>query len=114
VTRRNASCAAADGRQSPPRPPDVAAVRDIVRDAIDHETRLRIVGRGTWLDAGRPVTDAQPLSLDALSGIIDYTPGDLTLTARAGTTLAEISAITAPQGQWLRPRPAGGGGEGGG
>ena len=28
----------------------------------------------------------------ALTGIVDYTPGDLTLTARAGTTLAEIAA----------------------
>jgi FAD/FMN-containing dehydrogenase len=108
VTTRTDSVAAADGQQSALRPTNVAAVRDIVRDAIDHETRLRIVGRGTWLDAGRPVTDAQALSLDALSGIIDYTPGDLTLTARAGTTLAEISAATAAHGQWLALAPWGG------
>jgi glycolate oxidase FAD binding subunit len=93
-----------------PRPTDVAAVRDLVRDAIDRRTRLRIVGRGTWLDAGRPVLDAHVVTLDALTGIVDYTPGDLTLTARAGTTLAEISEATAAHGQMLALAPWGGDG----
>ena len=90
------------------RPADVSELRQIVRESIDNATRLRIVGRGTWLDAGRPVPDAQPLSLERLSGIVDYTPGDLTLTARAGTTLAEIAALTAPHAQWLALAPWGG------
>jgi glycolate oxidase FAD binding subunit len=89
-------------------PADVGQVRDIVREAIDRKTRLRIAGRGTWLDAGRPVRDARIISLDAMRGIVDYTPGDLTLTARAGTSLAEIAAITAPHGQWLALFPWGG------
>ena len=93
------------------RPPDTAAVRDVVRHAIDRGTKLRIVGRGTWLDAGRPITgDAEPVGLEALSGIVDYTPGDLTLTARAGTTLADIAAVTRPNGQWLALAPWGGDG----
>ena len=95
---------------SAPRPTDVAQVRDFVRDAIDRLTRLRIVGRGTWLDAGRPVLDAHVVRLDALTGIVDYTPGDLTLTARAGTTLAEISEATAAHGQMLALSPWGGDG----
>ena len=94
----------------PLRPRDVADVRDMVREAIATKTRLRIVGRGTWLDAGRPVHDARPISLDALSGIVDYTPGDLTLTARAGTTLDEIAKATAAHGQWLALTPWGGDG----
>lgn len=93
---------------APLRPETVAELREIVRDAIDRGTRLRIVGRGTWLDAGRPVVDAQPVSLEHLTGIVDYTPGDLTLTARAGTTLAEIAAATAVHGQWLALAPWGG------
>jgi glycolate oxidase FAD binding subunit len=93
-----------------PRPTDVAQVRDLVRDAIDRRTRLRIVGRGTWLEAGRPVLDAHVVRLDALTGIVDYTPGDLTLTARAGTTLAEISDATAAHGQMLALAPWGGDG----
>ena len=91
------------------RPTDTDAVRDVVRGAIDRGTSLRVVGRGTWLDAGRPVVaDAYPVSLEALTGIVDYTPGDLTLTARAGTTLAEIAAATLPNGQWLALAPWGG------
>jgi glycolate oxidase FAD binding subunit len=90
------------------RPTDAASVRDVVRDAIDRHARLRIVGCGTWLDAGRPVDDADPVALDGLTGIVDYTPGDLTLTARAGTTLSGIAAATAAHGQWLALAPWGG------
>jgi glycolate oxidase FAD binding subunit len=90
------------------RPTDTDAVRDVVRSAIDRGAPLRVVGRGTWLDAGRPVRNAKPVALDGLSGIVDYTPGDLTLTARAGTTLAEIEIATAANGQWLSLTPWGG------
>jgi len=90
------------------RPSDVGELRDVVREAIANRTRLRIVGRGTWLSAGRPVRDAVPLVLDRLTGIVDYTPGDLTLTARAGTPLEEIARATAENGQWLALTPWGG------
>lgn len=83
---------------------DVAAA---VKDAAARHTPLRVVGRGHWLDAGAPVSPATPLALDALSGIVAYTPGDLTLTARAGTTLADIAAVTAEHGQWLALDPFG-------
>ena len=106
----NASASGQALSRSGARPNDAASVRDIVRDAIDRQTRLRIVGRGTWLAAGRPVDDAHPIALDGLTGIVDYTPGDLTLTARAGTTLAEIAIATAAHGQWLALAPWGGDG----
>ena len=99
---------APDTSASPRAPGEVAEVVDTVRDAIARKTRLRIVGRGTWLNAGRPVRDAAPLSLERLTGIVDYTPGDLTLTARAGTTLEEIATATARYGQWLTLAPWGG------
>lgn len=85
-----------------------ADVSDAVREAIGTRRPLRIVGGGTWLDAGRPVrSDARALGLRELSGIVDYTPGDLTLTARAGTTLADIDAATKAHGQWLALDPPG-------
>src|SRR5439155_9619738 len=40
-------------------------------------------------------------------GIVEYVPGDLTLTARAGTTLAEIRDATAAEQQWLALDPHG-------
>ena len=83
---------------------DVAA---IIKDAAARRAPLRIVGRGHWLDAGALARPATPLALDALSGLVEYTPGDLTLTARAGTTLSDITAVTAEHGQWLALDPFG-------
>src|SRR5688500_6843634 len=84
------------------------AVRDAVLEAASSCTPVRIVGAGRWLDAGRPVTEgARPLSLAADAGITDYVPGDLTLTARSGTSLAAIAQTTAPEGQRLALDPFG-------
>jgi glycolate oxidase FAD binding subunit len=85
----------------------VDAVRDAIRDASHARTTLRISGRGTWLDAGRPVQAAESLSTRELAGITAYVPGDLTLTALAGTTLSEIRAATAANDQWLALDPYG-------
>lgn len=72
-----------------------------------HSTRepLRIVGGGTWLDAGRPCTGAH-LPIGTHRGVIEYTPGDLTITVRAGTTLRELHTLTSEYGQWLGLDPA--------
>jgi glycolate oxidase FAD binding subunit len=82
-------------------------VAEIVRHARAARTPLRIVGAGHWLDAGAPVIAPAELRLDALTGIVDYEPADLTLTARAATPLAELARITAEQGQWLPLEPFG-------
>ena len=75
------------------RPATVAELATVVRDAHELGTPLRIVGGGSWLGAGGAVTaGAERLELSELRGIVDYVPGDLTLTARSGTTLAEIDA----------------------
>jgi glycolate oxidase FAD binding subunit len=84
-----------------------ANVRDHVRDASARGTALRIVGAGTWLDAGRPVRAVESLSTHGLSGIVDYVPGDLTLTALAGTSLAEIRQEAGKHNQWLALDPHG-------
>jgi len=47
------------------------------------------------------------LSLRDDSGVVDYVPGDLTLTVRAGTTLGEIERITGEYDQWLPLDPFG-------
>lgn len=78
-----------------------AGVIDAVRAAHTDRRPLRIRGAGHWLDAGRPVRAAHALDLSAVSGIGEYVPGDLTLTALAGTSLAEIAVATERHGQWL-------------
>lgn len=86
----------------------VADVCDAVQDAVTTGRPLRLVGAGRWLDGGRPVpAHARPLSLRALAGVVEYTPGDLTMTVRAGTTLGAIEAATRPHGQWLALDPFG-------
>jgi len=86
---------------------EVEALRDRFRDAAAAGAPLRIVGGGTWLDAGRPVPNSDAVSMRAFDGITEYVPGDLTLTARGGTTLAEIRDATAAHGQWLALDPHG-------
>ena len=75
--------------------------------ARGERTSLRIVGAGRWLDSGGPCTARTGLDLSALSGIIEYEPGDLTITARAATSLADLAHATAAEGQWLPLDPAG-------
>ena len=84
------------------------AVRDAVREAAASGTPLRIVGAGKWLDAGRSVVQgARHISLARDAGIVDYVPGDLTLTARAGTRLSTVAEVTAAERQWLALDPLG-------
>jgi glycolate oxidase FAD binding subunit len=85
----------------------VASLRDRIVEAAAAKTQLRITGRGTWLDAGRPVPATEILSTRELAGISGYVPADLTLTALAGTTLAEIRDATRENNQWLALDPAG-------
>lgn len=86
---------------------DTADVAECVRDAAARGEGLRIIAGSTWLDAGRPVQAPAALVLDGLTGIVDYTAGDLTLTARAGTPLGEIARATAAERQWLALDPFG-------
>ncbi|MEO8335749.1 MAG: FAD-binding protein [bacterium] len=81
--------------------PEVARIVEHIRDARAQGTSLRVVGGGTWLDAGRRCSATHRLEIGPLTGITRYEPGDLTLTALAGTSLADITRATAAEGQWL-------------
>jgi glycolate oxidase FAD binding subunit len=59
------------------------------------------------MHAGRPTDAAHELSLADDTGIVEYVPGDLTLTARAGTPLSDIERATREHGQWLPLEPWG-------
>lgn len=87
--------------------PEPAHVADAVRAARASGAPLRIRGAGTWLDAGLPCGASSTLDLSAHSGVTEYEPGDFTLAARAGTSLAEIDRVTAAHGQWLTLDPHG-------
>ena len=80
---------------------------DRVRRARAARTALRIRGGGHWLDAGRPCRASDVLDLTTDHGVTEYEPGDLTLTARAGTTLAHLAQVCRSEGQWLPLDPFG-------
>ena len=86
---------------------DVDIIADQVRQARSRRAPLRVVSGGHWLDAGCPCSADDRLELGHLTGIVSYEPGDLTLTARAATSLAEIERVTAGEGQWLTLDPHG-------
>jgi glycolate oxidase FAD binding subunit len=83
------------------RPSSLDELTTLITESAARRRALRLVGRGTWLDGGAPVAaDAERVALDAFDGIIEYEPGDLTITVGAATTLAELDAATARHHQW--------------
>jgi glycolate oxidase FAD binding subunit len=65
---------------------------------------LAIAGQGSKAFYGRAV-GGQPLDVTPHRGVVAYDPGDLVLTARAGTPLAELDALLAAHGQMLGFEP---------
>ncbi|HVA36231.1 MAG TPA: FAD-binding protein [Candidatus Dormibacteraeota bacterium] len=63
--------------------------------------------RETWFPPAREARTA--ISSSALTGIVRYTPADLTVCVRAGTPLEEVQRALGEHGQWLPldPHPAG-------
>lgn len=86
---------------------ELSAIADRIREARASREALRIVGGNHWMHSGRPVAATSTLSVAPLAGVVEYEPGDLTLTVRAGTTLADIERVTAAEGQWLPLDPMG-------
>lgn len=86
---------------------DVEALAARVREASERDQSFRIVGAGTWLDAGRPVRASAQLDMAPLTGVVEHVPGDLTITARAGTTLDALHRAADAHGQWLPLDPFG-------
>ncbi len=71
-----------------------------VRQAAASGTRLRIRG-GETKNHLAGVSDAPALDLRSWSGIVDYAPSELVVTARAGTPLVELERVLAERGQCL-------------
>jgi FAD/FMN-containing dehydrogenase len=78
-----------------------------IRDAHDGRRALRVVGAGTWLNCGGPVGTMETVSCATHDEIVDYVPGDLTITVGAGMSLAAIADATAAHDQWLTLDPFG-------
>ncbi|MCC6470659.1 MAG: glycolate oxidase subunit GlcE [Alphaproteobacteria bacterium] len=78
---------------SPLRPTTADELLAAVKDALADATPLEILGRGTKRDIGRPFQAGRRLETAALTGVTLYEPGELVLSARAGTPMAEIEEL---------------------
>ena len=78
---------------------------DMARAARADARTFEIRGGGTRAGLGRPVQAGATISSRALTGVTAYTPAELVMTARAGTTMAEIDAALAANNQMLPFEP---------
>ncbi len=84
---------------------DEKDLEDCIRRSVAEDTPLSIEGLGTKRAIGNVNTEHRRLSLEKLSGIVDYEPNELVLTARAGTPLSEIHSALSSEQQQLAFEP---------
>jgi glycolate oxidase FAD binding subunit len=86
-------------------PADIEELRDAVAGALAAEEPVEIVGGGSKRALGRPLQTPHLLDLSRLSGVRDYVPSELVLTAGAATPMAEIERTLTEHGQMLAFEP---------
>jgi len=86
-------------------PHDHRDVETTVRWAVAAGKSLEIVGHGSKRMLGRPAQYDATIDLSRMTGVILYEPRELVLSARAGTPLADITALLASNDQELAFEP---------
>ena len=85
-------------------PADLTQAREVLALAQRERARVRLLGFGSKLRWQAPSGEAQlVLSTRRMSGIVEFEPGDGTLTALAGTPMAELRRVSAEAGLELTP-----------
>jgi len=84
-------------------------VQRVIRWASEAGVAIIPRGRGAYAGYGNPVNrEAVILSLERMSGVLEHSVGDLTVTVQAGTPLAALQEYLSGRGQFLPldpPRP---------
>jgi glycolate oxidase FAD binding subunit len=86
-------------------PVDIVGLRDAVGEALAAEEPVELVAGGSKRGLGRPLQLPRTLDLSRLTGIRDYQPSELVLTAGAATPLEEIEQSLADARQMLAFEP---------
>ncbi|TPJ30007.1 FAD-binding protein [Mesorhizobium sp. B2-8-3] len=86
-------------------PTTSAETLSTVQWAAAEETQLEILGHGSKHGIGRPLQTEHTLDLSKLTGVTLYEPAELVLSARAGTSLAELEKLLAENGQQFAFEP---------
>ena len=79
-------------------------IQEQVQTAAAEQTPIAIQGGNSKAFYGRTIA-GKTLSLSDHHGIIDYTPSELVISARAGTPLAELESVLAQEDQILPFEP---------
>ena len=88
------------------KPRDEADLVDLVAQTAARDGHLLIEGGGSRSRVGAaPAEGAEQVDLSAFSGVIDYEPTELVLTAGPATPMDEIEALLAANGQMLAFEP---------
>jgi len=87
------------------KPATADQVREAVAWAAGEEQPLEVLSQGSKRGLGRPIQVSHSLDLSGLTGVTLYEPEELVLSARAGTSIAEIEALLEGKRQQLAFEP---------
>jgi glycolate oxidase FAD binding subunit len=88
------------------KPASMAEAGAAIQDALKRRESLEVLGLGSKRAIGRPSEATDILDLSFNKGIGLYEPQELVLSAKAATSVAEISRLLAEKGQMLAFEPA--------
>jgi glycolate oxidase FAD binding subunit len=98
--------------------PEPNALQELVRHLHQQATPWLPSGLGSRLDWGPPVAaESELVSTARLDRVLEFNPGDFTITVQAGAPFQVVQSVLAEQRQWLAldwPWGSGPGGEGSG
>jgi glycolate dehydrogenase FAD-binding subunit len=86
-------------------PTSIDELREAIAAALAADEPVELVAGGTKRGLGRPLQTPHVVDLTRLSGIRDYAPNELVLTAGAATPLGAIERALAAAGQMLAFEP---------
>jgi glycolate dehydrogenase FAD-binding subunit len=86
-------------------PTDLGELRDAVGEALATGEPVELIAGGSKRGLGRPLQLPRSLDLSGITGIRDYQPSELVLTAAAATPMEEIETALAAAGQMLPFEP---------
>ena len=84
---------------------DAGQAAELIQWAAAEKKSLEICAGGSKRALGRPVRADLRVDVAGLSGVIEYEPEELVLTARAATPMAEIETLLAQKDQMLAFEP---------
>lgn len=87
------------------KPRDEDEVLAVVRDALEEERPVEILGHGSKRGLGRPVHAKAQIDTSGLTGVTLYEPSELVMTARPGTPMADIAKLLDENNQELAFEP---------